>query len=98
MMSVWSGLNSIRLPSRSCSYALLITFPISIFPFFFSFSVLDERRRASLDQRIGSSIGYELRTDVYMETQLYAERCYNKPACEHGLDRFITIVFLKEGA
>jgi hypothetical protein len=43
-------------------------------------------RSASLDQRIESSIGYELRTDVYMETRLYeyAERCY-KPACEHGL-------------
>jgi hypothetical protein len=31
--------------------------------------VLIERRREALDQRIESSIGYELRTDVYMETQ-----------------------------
>jgi hypothetical protein len=38
--------------------------------------------RATLDHRIESSIGYELRTDVYMETQLYAERCY-KP-CSYG--------------
>jgi hypothetical protein len=27
------------------------------------------RRREALDQRIESSIGYELRTDIYMETQ-----------------------------
>ena len=31
--------------------------------------ILIERRREALDQRIESSIGYELRTDVYMETQ-----------------------------
>jgi hypothetical protein len=29
--------------------------------------VFSERRRATVDQRIESSIGYELRTDVYID-------------------------------
>jgi hypothetical protein len=57
----------------------------------------NERRseaRASLDQGIESSIGYQVptavgtnsvRTDVYMDDPIVRRTLQYKPACEHGL-------------